>query len=415
MAKKDEIIVGLDVGTHKIAAVVGEVKHDGTLDIIGVGTSPSNGIKRGVVVNVNETKEAIERAVHEAELMAGCTVNAVYVSVSGAHLKSFNNRGVVAVQNREVTELDIERVLENAKAVQIPADRQIIHTVPQEFLVDDNEGIRQPVGICGVRLQVNVHIVTALNSGVQNVVQCAERAGLHVLKQSAEMLASGRAVLEDDEKELGVALVDIGAGTTDIAIFHNGFVVHSAVLPVGGDHITNDIAVGLRTPRAEAERIKLQHGCALSSLVEEDENIEVPVVGGREPIVRKRRLLCDIIEPRMEEIFRFIEREIQASNFADVLGSGVVLTGGTAQLPGAADLGEDVLSLPVRVGYPRPVGGLHDLVHSPVFATALGLVQQGAQDENEQAGRRPTGKKSPAKGGQNGLWAKAREWFVNAF
>jgi cell division protein FtsA len=415
MAKKDEIIVGPDVGTHKVVAVVGEVKHDGTLDIIGVGSSPSNGIKKGVVVNVNETMEAIQRAVHEAELMAGCTVNAVYVSVSGAHLKSFNNRGVVAVQNREVTELDIERVLENAKAVQIPADRQIIHTVPQEFLVDDNEGIRQPVGICGVRLQVNVHIVTALNSGVQNVVQCAERAGLHVLKQSAEMLASGRAVLEDDEKELGVALVDIGAGTTDIAIFHNGFVVHSAVLPVGGDHITNDIAVGLRTPRAEAERIKLQHGCALSSLVEEDENVEVPVVGGREPIVRKRRLLCDIIEPRMEEIFRFIEREIQASNFADVLGSGVVLTGGSALLPGAADLGEDVLGLPVRVGYPRPVGGLYDLVHSPVFATAVGLVQQGAQDENEHAGRRPTGKKAPAKGGQNRLWAKAREWFVNAF
>ncbi len=410
MGKKDEIIVGLDVGTHKVVAVVGEVKHDGSLDIIGVGTALSGGIKKGVVVNVNETMEAIQKAVHEAELMAGCTVNAVHVSVSGAHLKSFNNRGVVAVQNREVTDHDVDRVLENAKAVQIPADRQIIHTVPQEFLVDDNDGIEQPVGISGVRLQVNVHIVTALNSGVQNVVQCAERAGLHVLKTSAEMLASARAVLENDEKELGVVVVDIGGGTTDIAIFHNGFVVHSAVLPVGGDHITNDIAVGLRTPKAEAERMKMQHGCALSHLVADDENIEVASVGGREPIARKRKLLCDIIEPRMEEIWRLIEREIQASNFADVLGSGVVVTGGTAMLPGVCELGEDVLGLPVRIGYPRRVGGLRDMVHSPSFATALGLVMQGADEESER-NRSASGRHAKTKEG--GFFAKSKffEWL----
>jgi cell division protein FtsA len=409
MAKKDEIIVGLDVGTHKVVAIVGEVKADSTLDIIGVGTSPSNGIRKGVVVNVNETMEAIQRAVHEAELMAGCTVNAVYVSVSGAHLKSFNNRGVVAVQNREVTQTDIDRVLENAKAVQIPADRMILHTVPQEFLVDDNDGIKTPIGISGVRLQVNVHIVTALNSGVQNVTQCAERAGLHVLKTSAEMLASARAVLEDDEKELGVVLVDIGGGTTDISIFHNGFIVHSVVLPVGGDHITSDIAVGLRTPKAEAERIKIQHGCAVSTMVEDGENIEVACVGGREPIVRKRKLLCDIIEPRMEEIYRLVEREIQASNFADVLGSGVVLTGGTALLPGAAELGEEVLGLPVRVGFPRRVGGLRDMVNSPVFATALGLVMQGAAEDSPSAGR---GKQKPKAGGWIGT---VLDWVRQAF
>ena len=416
MGKRDEIIVGLDVGTHKVVALVGELKPDGGLDIIGVGTSQSNGIKKGVVVNVNETMEAIQRAVHEAELMAGCTVNAVYVSVSGGHLKSFNNRGVVSVQNREVQEADIERVLENAKAVQIPADRQIIHTVPQEFLVDDNDGIKHPVGISGVRLQVNVHIITALNSGVQNVVQCAERAGLHVLKTSAEMLAAGRAVLEDDEKELGVVLVDIGGGTTDIAIYHNGFIVHSAVLPVGGDHITNDIAVGLRTPKAEAERIKIQHGCALSPMVGDDENIDVACVGGREPIVRKRKLLCDIIEPRMEEIFRLVEREIQASNFADVLGSGVVISGGTALLPGVAELGEDVLGLPVRIGFPRPVGGLHDLVHSPTYATALGLVMQGAAEEADQAGEKARASNRTKKSGKNPkIFEKFFDWVRAAF
>ena len=307
MGRRDEIIVGLDVGTTKVAAVVGEVREDGSVDVIGVGMTASHGIKKGVVVHADETTEAIRRAIHEAELMAGCTVAAVYIGISGGHLKSFNNRGVVAVANGEVSHEDVERVIENARAVQIPADRQIVHTVPQEFLVDDNDGIKHPVGINGTRLQVNVHIITALNSGVQNVTQCAERAGLHVLNVHSELLSSALAVLEEDEKELGVVMVDIGGGTTDIAVFHNGAIVHSAVLPVGGDHITNDIAVGLRTPRKEAERIKLKHGCALSTDVEEDEVIEVACVGGREPVERRRTLLCDIIEPRMEEIFRMVE------------------------------------------------------------------------------------------------------------
>ncbi len=413
MVRRDEIIVGLDVGTTKVVAVVGEVRENGLLDVIGVGTATSTGIKKGVVVNVTQTMEAIKRAIHEAELMAGCTVNAVYVGVSGGQIKSFNNRGVVAVQNNEVTETDIARVIENARAVQIPADRQIIHTVPQEFLVDDNDGIKHPVGISGVRLQANVHIITALNTSVQNVVQCAERAGLHVLKASAEMLASSLAVLEEDEKELGVVLVDIGGGTTDIAVFYNGAIVHSAVLAVGGDHITNDIAVGLRTPRAEAERIKLKHGCALSSLVEDDETIDVACVGGRDPIVRKRTLLCDIIEPRMEEIYRLIEKEVQESNFADVLGSGVVVTGGSALMPGMAGLGEEVLGMPVRVGLPRPVGGLYDLVKAPPYSTAVGLVLQGAVEE-----RAPIGdgkRKGRGEGRSWQLWQRVRVWLSEAF
>lgn len=418
MARRDEVIVGLDVGTTKVAAAVGEVKEDGTVDIVGVGMSPSHGIKKGVVVNVADTIDAIRRAIHEAELMAGCTVNAVYVGVSGAHLRSFNNRGVASVQGGEVGEEDVERVIENARAVQIPADRAILHTVPQEFTVDDNDGIKYPVGINGNRLQVAVHIITALQSGVQNVVQCAERAGLHVLRSYSELLASSIATLEQDEKELGVVLVDIGGGTTDVAVFHDGAIVHSAVLPVGGDHITHDIAVGLRTPRTEAERIKLKHGCALSSMIGEDEEIDVACVGGREPTSRKRTLLCDIIEPRVEEIFRLVEREIVQSNFADVLGSGVVVTGGSALLPGIADIGEDVLNLPVRLGRPRPTGGLYELVKAPSYSTAVGLVMLGAQDID--AARRPSGAgknlvkgAKPAPGGR--LWTTIGGWLKDAF
>ncbi len=415
MARKDEVIVGLDVGTTKVAAAVGEVKEDGTVDIVGVGMSPSHGIKKGVVVNVADTIDAIRRAVHEAELMAGCTVNAVYVGVSGAHLRSFNNRGVATVQGTEVTEDDVERVIENARAVQIPADRTILHTVPQEFLVDDNDGFKDPIGINGNRLQVGVHIITALQSGVQNVTQCAERACLHVLGTYSELLASSVAVLEQDEKELGVVLVDIGGGTTDVAVYHDGAIVHSAVLPVGGDHITHDIAVGQRTPRTAAERIKLKHGCALSSMVGEDEDIDVACVGGREPTSRKRTLLCDIIEPRVEEIFRLVEREIVQSNFADVLGSGVVVTGGTTLLPGIAEIGEDVLGLPVRMGRPRPTGGYYELVKAPSYSTAVGLVMLGAQ--NIEAARRP--RKQPAKGakagGKTSFGASIIEIIRNAF
>jgi cell division protein FtsA len=426
MAKEGEIIVGLDVGTTRVTAVVGEVKAGGELDVIGVGVAPSNGISKGVVVDVDKTCEAIRKAIHEAELMAGCTVNAVYVGVSNGHIKSFNNRGVVAIGGGEVAESDVRRVIENARAVQIPSDRRIVATVPQEFLVDDNDGIKQPVGIAGGTLQVNVHIITARKANVQNVIQCCERANLHVMRVFSHVRASARAVLERDEKELGVVMVDIGGGTTDIAVFHNGSIVHSAVLPLGGDQVTNDIAIGLRTGCAQAEAIKLRYGCAMASMVDENEEIEVPSIGDRPPVERKRTLLCDIIEPRMEEIYRLIEREVQASNFADVLGAGVVVTGGTGLMPGVAELAEDVLSMPVRIGKPKKVGGLYEVVKASMFATAVGLVMQAVSEHDAGSpiltcapigGASGNGGASGSGGasGNGGWFDKFTEWLRQSF
>ncbi|MEY3012423.1 MAG: hypothetical protein RIT45_1158, partial [Pseudomonadota bacterium] len=368
MAQTYELIAAVDVGTTKVAAVVGGVKEDGTVDIVGVGVSPSHGIKKGVVVNVADTSDAIRRAVHEAELQAHCNIAAVNIGVSGAHLRSFNNRGAAAIHGSVVTASDVEQAIENARAVQIPADRIILHALPQEFLVDDRDDLKDPIGTNGNRLQVSVHIITALRTGVRNMTQCAERIGLHVLRAHSALLASSVAVLEQDEKKLGVVLVDIGGGTTDVAVYHDGAIVHSAVLPVGGDHITHDIAVGLRTPHIEAERVKLKYGCAISTQVDEEEDIDLASVGAREPTSRKRRVLCDIIELRVEEIFRLVEREIAQSNFADLLGSGVVVTGGSTLLPSIAEVGEQVLDLPVRLGRPRPIGGLYELVKAPSYS-----------------------------------------------
>lgn len=383
-APKEQIIAGLDVGSHKVVAVVGEVKADGSVEIIGVGSSPSNGLRKGVVVSVQDTVESIRKAMHEAELMAGCTVNAVHCSVSGAHLRSFNNKGVVNVQGERVTEADVERVLDNAKAAPVPADRTILHTVAQEYLVDDNDGIMQPVGFHGSRLTANVHIITAVAASQQNIIQCCELAGLKVVRPTAELLASATAVLEDDDKDLGVMLADVGSGTTDIAIYHHGALVYSAVLPVGGDLVSNDVAVGLRTSRQEAERIKLKHGCALASMAGEDESFECRLVGSRDTVIYDRRLLAEVIEPRMEEIFHFLRREMETSNFMDLLGSGVVLTGGGALLEGIEQLGTRVLGgMPVRVGTPRQVSGLYDMVKSPAYACAVGLVLHAAQHEAE--------------------------------
>ncbi len=413
MARVGEIIVGLDIGTTQVTAVAGEVKEGGELDIIGVGVAPSNGISKSVVVNVNETCAAIKKAIHEAELMAGCTVNAVFAGVSGGHIKSFNNRGVAAIGGGEVGEQDVHRVIENARAVQIPSDRLIVATVPQEFLVDDNDGIKQPIGIAGGTLQVNVHIITARRANVQNIIQCCERAGLHVLEVFSDLRASSLAVLEADEKALGVVLVDIGSGTTDIAVFHNGALVHSAVLPVGGDQVTNDIAIGLRTGTAQAEAIKLRYGCAMVSMVDETEDIEVPSIGGRPAVQRKRTLLCEIIEPRMDEIYRLVEREVQASNFADVLGSGVVVCGGTALMPGIVDLGEEVLGMPVRIGKPREVGGLYDVVKAPAFSAAVGLVMQGVGQEDTSGTALVGGTTSANNGGT--FFDKIIDWVRQSF
>jgi cell division protein FtsA len=381
---QEQIIAGLDVGSHKVVAIVGSIRGDGSVEVIGVGSSPSTGLRKGVVVSVNETVEAIKRAIHEAELMAGCTVKAVHCSVSGAHLRCFNNKGVVNVQGDRVTEADVERVLDNAKAVAVPPDRTILHTIPQEFLAHDNDGIMQPVGIHGTRVTANVHIVTAIAASQQNIIQCCQHAGLIVVRPTAELLASATAVLEDDDKDLGVMLADIGSGTTDIAIYHRGSLVYSAVLPIGGDLVSSDVAVGLRVSRQEAERIKLKHGCALANLAGDDESFECKLVGGRDTVIYDRRLLAEVIEPRMEEIFHFLRREMEASNFMDLLGSGLVLTGGGALLEGVEQLGTRVLGgMPVRVGVPRQVAGLYDMVKSPAYACALGLVLHAAEHDND--------------------------------
>jgi cell division protein FtsA len=374
--KKGELIVGLDIGTTKITCIVGELTPDG-LDVVGIGTQPSRGLRKGVVINIDATVASIRRAVEEAELMAGCEITSVYAGIAGGHIRGFNSQGVVAIKDQEVRQSDLERVLDAARAINIPQDREILHVLPQEFIIDEQDGIREPLGMSGVRLEAKVHIVTAAASSAQNIIKCCAKTGLSVADIVLEPLASAEAVLADEEKELGVALVDIGGGTTDLAIFVNGAIQHTSVIPIGGGHLTNDIAVGLRTPMQEAERIKVRHGSAQSSLLDRDETIEVPSVGGRPPRVLSRRILCEIIEPRVEEIFQLVRHEIQKAGHEDLLASGVVLTGGSTLLHGMPELAEEVLGLPVRRGVPRGVGGLVDVVKSPQYATAVGLLHYG--------------------------------------
>lgn len=379
MAKRDELIVGLDIGTTKIAALVGELTEEG-LNIIGIGTHPSKGLKKGVVVNIESTVASIKRAIEEAEHMAGVEISTVYTGIAGGHIKGTNSHAMVPIKDKEVRESDVARVIENAKAVAIPLDREILHVLPQEYLIDDQDGIKEPVGMAGVRLEAKVHIVTAAVTSAQNIVKCCNRCGLNVADIVLEPLASAYAVLDDNEKELGVALVDIGGGTTDLAIFYDGSIVHTSVLAVGGNQLTSDIAIGLRTPVLEAERIKHRYGCALASLIAEDETMEVPSVGGRPPRIVERRFLTNIIEPRVEEIFDLVKLEIQKTGYAELLGSGVVVTGGSSIMEGMPELGEHVLELPVRRGVPRGIGGLSDVVSSPIYATGVGLVQYGGRN-----------------------------------
>ena len=381
MAKKGELIVGLDIGTTKICAIVGEVTETG-IDIIGIGSHPSKGLRKGVVINIETTVASIKRAIEEAELMAGCEISTVYTGIAGGHIKGFNSHGVVAVKDKEIRQPDVERVIDAAKAIAIPLDREVIHILPQEFIVDEQDGIREPIGMSGVRLEAQVHIVTGAVSSAQNIVKCANRTGLNVADIVLEQLASSEAVLTEDEKELGVALIDIGGGTTDIALFSEGAIVHTSVLAVGGNHLTNDIAVGLRTPTHEAEKIKQKYGCAMASMVDREETIEVPSVGGRAPRVLSRQILCEIIEPRVEEIFMLVHREIQKSGYEELLASGLVITGGSTLLDGMAELAEDVTSLPVRRGNPQGIRGLVDVVRSPMYATGVGLVIYGAQHQD---------------------------------
>jgi len=378
MARTSKVIAGLDLGTTKTCVVVGEMTPQG-IDIIGIGSHPSEGLRKGVVVNIDSTVESIKRAVDEAERMSGCEISSVYAGIAGSHIKGQNSLGIVAVKGREVDEEDVQRAIEASKAIAIPPDREILHTLPQNFIMDDQDGVRDPVGMSGVRLEAKVHIVTGAVTSIQNVVKSVNRVGLEINEIVLEQIASSEAVLSSDEKDLGVALIDIGGGTTDIAVYTEGTIKHTAVLPVGGNYLTSDIATGLRTPLTEAEKIKIRYGCAFGALIAKDETIEVPSVGGREPREVSRQIIGRIVEPRMEEILTMACREIVKSGYEDILAAGIVLTGGTADLEGITELAEHIFNMPVRKGSPVGFGGLTDVVNSPMYATGVGLVFYGSK------------------------------------
>ena len=413
MAKRDDdkLIVGLDIGTSKVLAIVGELTPTGEVEIIGVGHHPSRGMKKGVVVNIESTVQSIQRAVEEAELMAGCQIHSVYAGIAGSHISSFNSHGIVAIKDKEVGPGDVERVIEAARALAIPADQKVLHILPQEFIIDKQEGIREPIGMSGVRLEAKVHIVTGAVSAAQNIIKCVRRCGLEVDDIILEQLASSISTLTEDEKELGVCLVDIGGGTTDISVFTEGAIRHTAVIPIAGDQVTNDIAVALRTPTQYAEDIKKKYGCALTQLAHRDETIEVPSVGDRPPRKLSRQTLAEVIEPRIEELYSLVQAELRRSGFEDVIGSGLVLTGGSAKMEGVVDLAEEVFHMPVRLGVPQYVGGLKGVVQNPIFATGVGLVLYGARcREGKQYVQNPG-----ASVGVKGAWSKMKSWFQGNF
>lgn len=377
--RRDSLVVGLDIGTTKICALVAEIKSDKP-EIIGVGIAPSKGLRKGVVINIEATVQSIRKAIDDAEEMAGCKIQTVFAGIAGSHIRGFNSHGIVALQDREVKKEDVERVMAAAKAVAIPIDREVIHVLPQSFIIDDQDGIKEPLGMSGVRLEARVHIVTGAITSAQNIVRSAQRCGLVVEDIVLEQLASANAVLSEDEKELGVAMVDIGGGTTDIAVFAKGSIQHTSVIPIGGQHLTNDIAVGLRTPQESAEEIKKKYGSASAVLIGKDEVIEVPSIGGRPDRILRRQILSDILEPRIQEIFELVAEALNREGLKEIIPSGVVLTGGSAMLPGVIEAAEEILGLPVRRGIPHHVGGLHHLVSHPSFATAVGLVLYGERE-----------------------------------
>ncbi len=410
MAKPSNVIVGLDIGTTKICCIIGEINDQGGLDVIGIGTHPSKGLRKGVVVNIESTVESIKNATEEAELMSGFEIDSVYVGIAGGHIKGFNSHGVIAVKNKEISETDINRVIDAAKAVAIPMDREVIHVIPQEYIVDDQDGIKTPLGMSGVRLEAKVHIVTGAVTSAQNIVKSVTRAGLRVNDIVLEQFASSKSVLSSDEKELGVAMIDIGGGTSDLAIFFQEAIKHTSVLAIGGNHITNDIAIGLRTPTSEAERIKKEYGCALTSLINEKETIEVPSVGDRENRVLSRHLLGEIIEPRLDELFTLIKMEIAQSGHQDLITSGIVLTGGSAIMAGMEEIAEKVFELPVRKGIPKSIGGLVDVVNSPMYATAVGLLFSGMEKIKTGESRNLAGTKI-----FNKVLTRMKEWMDEYF
>ena len=383
MQGQENIVVGLDIGTTKICAVVGELSH-GKINIIGIGTHPSIGLRKGVVVNIESTVESIKKAVEEAELMAGCEISSVYAGIAGGHITGFNSRGIVAIKGSEIMEQDVARVIDAARAVAIPMDREVIHVLPQEYIVDDEPGIQNPIGMAGVRLEAKIHIVTGAVTSAHNIVKCANRSGLDVCDIVLESLASGEAVLTEEEKDLGTGLIDLGGGTTDLAIFSGNNIKHTFVLALGGNNLTNDIAIGFRAPQAEAEKIKTRYGTCLTDNVSPDETIEVPGMGGREPRKLPRQILAEILQPRTEEIFTLINREIFRAGMESMIPSGLVVTGGSSLLDGVTDVAESVFNLPTRLGKPRGISGLVDVVNNPMYATGVGLVLYGAKTQSSK-------------------------------
>jgi len=412
MTRKPErnLLVGLDIGTSKVVAIVGELQNDGSVEIIGIGSNPSRGLKKGVVVNIESTVQSIQRAIEEAELMAGCQIHSVYAGIAGSHVRSLNSHGIVAIRDKEVAQGDVDRVLDAARAVAIPADQKILHLLPQEYVIDNQEGIREPIGMSGVRLEARVHMVTGAVSAAQNIIKCIRRCGLEVDDVILEQLASSHAVLTDDEKELGVCLVDIGGGTTDIAVFTEGAIRHTAVIPIAGDQVTNDIAVALRTPTQNAEEIKMRYACALSQLAGTEETIEVPSVGERPARRLSRQTLAEVVEPRYEELMTLVQAELRRSGFEDMTAAGVVLTGGSAKMEGAIELAEEIFHMPVRLGVPQNMTGLTDVVRNPIYATGVGLLHFSRLHRGELHPELTSSEK-----GFNALWERMRDWFKGNF
>jgi len=406
------MIVGLDIGTSKVVAIVGEVKADGSLDIVGIGSHRSRGLKKGTVVNIESTVESIQRAVEEAELMAGCRIHSVYAGIAGSHIRSMNSHGIVAIRDREVTRADIDRVIDAAQAVAIPADQRVLHILPQEYIIDSQEGIKEPLGMSGVRLEAKVHLVTCAINAVQNIEKCIKRCGLQTEEIILEQLASSYAVLTEDEKELGVCMVDIGGGTTDIAVFTEGAIRHTGVIPIAGDQVTNDIAMALRTPTDNADEIKIKYACALTQLASAGEMIKVPGVGERPARELSRQALAEVVEPRYDELFTLVKAELQRSGYENLLAAGIVLTGGTSKMEGVIELAEEIFHMPVRIGMPQSVKGLADIVRNPIYSTGVGLLLYGMRQlQQQERSHHPVTVKEP----KISIVARVKNWLKENF
>ena len=402
------MVVGLDIGTSKIVAIVGEIQADGAVEVIGLGSHSSRGLKRGMVVDIESTEQSIQRAVEEAELMADCEIHSVFAGISGTHVSSRDSHGAVAIRDTEVDDADVERVLESARAVAIPADQRILHVLPKGYMIDSTDGIRQPIGMSGVRLEVQVHLVTAAVSAVQNVTKCVARCGLQVDDLILHQLASSESVLSDDEKELGIGLIDIGAGTTDIAVFSEGAIQHTACIPIAGDLVTSDIAVALRTPTQHAEEIKIKYACALEQLATSEETIQVPSVGDRPPRRLERQTLAQVVEARYRELFHHVQKQLRQSGCENLIPAGLVLTGGGARMEGVVELAEEIMHMPVRLGAPQHVQGLSEVVNNPIHATGVGLLLRGSRID------RPRGT-GLGRSGSGGLLSRFKHWFQGEF